>query len=165
MQWFFNTFSYIVPKCSHFWASHKKVFKWDWVGTHGWNLLHLCQWMRSSLVQEMACPICGSKIFPKPMLTYCQLATSAKKLQINSSQNEWMNKLHGKYQIIFRWLRRDSSTRRNWGSFACQFPLAACVEICQVASRCWWHPWRVLQRWRRVTCRYVPVENTVKSLI
>ena len=45
-----------------------------WISTHwGWVVHNMCQQMRSSLLQIMACRLLGAMPFSEPMLNYCQL--------------------------------------------------------------------------------------------
>ena len=45
------------------------------------------RWIGSALAQIMTCRLFGAKPLSKPMLCYCQLAPSKKKLQWNLDQN------------------------------------------------------------------------------
>ena len=47
---------------------------------------HMRQWIRSALVQIIACRLFGAKPLSKPMLIYCQW-TLRNKIQWNSKQN------------------------------------------------------------------------------
>ena len=46
----------------------------------------MCQWIRSALVQVMACRLFGAKPLTDPLLTYCQL-DSWEHISVNSNRN------------------------------------------------------------------------------
>ena len=50
---------------------------------------HMWQWIRSALVQIMACCLFGTKPLSKPMLGYCQLDTSVKFESNHKTFHSW----------------------------------------------------------------------------
>ena len=57
-------------------AAHHGLLKWRlecWVNPSPPSAAYMRQWIRSALVQVMACRLFGAKPLSKPMLGYCQL--------------------------------------------------------------------------------------------